>query len=682
MTGRSASTAPGRSPAGRSRCRCSPCTPLGPAGDRSPGATRVERSGSAPGPRAPTRARRPTAAAGPSRRSPTRTCCSGTWEPTRRWPGASSSTWAPPRRRSGRSPGSSSSSPVACAEGIVRVANAEMVRALRVVTVERGIDPRRLCAARVRRGRSAARGGDRRRARDRLDLVSARVGGAGGARPGRLAAPPRRTAHGAAVRSGADRRGDREHRRRARRAGAAGARSEPRPSCAVTYELRYRGQSFELPVQGGADPTPDELRKRLRGRARDRYGYSDPEQALELVTVRVSATSAGAEVALAAADEQPAPQRGRRSGHDPGGAARVERGRAARRSPAPGSSGPAVVELAESTLLVPPGWRGRWVTTGTIGMRRDAMIDPVELQVLTGALRAVCEEMGAVLIRSAHSAEHQGAPRRIHRVVRRPRADGDAGRAHPGAPRGDARGGRGGARLRARARALLDPQRPVPRAGTHLPDITVIEPVFAGGAAPAEPVRLIAFAANRAHHADVGGPTPGSMPADSRTLADEGVVIEPRVLDESAIGELVGLMRQPDQRRADLRAQLRGDPRRRAPPARATRASRSRDARARRSSRCSTTPSAAPGPASPRCRTVRARAADVLEAIEGDLEIVARGDASTGDRLTLDFTGSAPQHGGNLNCPLAVTRSACYFAVRVLTDPDIPPAPGPTARSK
>ena len=47
-----------------------------------------------------------------------------------------------------------------------------------------------------------------------------------------------------------------------------------------------------------------------------------------------------------------------------------------------------------------------------------------------------------------------------------------------------------------------------------------------------------------------------------------------------------------------------------------------------------------------------------------------------GDRLTLDFTGTAPQHDGNLNCPLAVTRSACYFAVRVLTDPDIPPSAG------
>jgi N-methylhydantoinase B len=65
----------------------------------------------------------------------------------------------------------------------------------------------------------------------------------------------------------------------------------------------------------------------------------------------------------------------------------------------------------------------------------------------------------------------------------------------------------------------------------------------------------------------------------------------------------------------------------------------------------------------------------VLEAIEGDLEIMVSARVA-GDRLTLDFTGSAEQYAGNLNCPLAVTRSACYFAVRVLTDPDIPPSAG------
>jgi N-methylhydantoinase B len=71
--------------------------------------------------------------------------------------------------------------------------------------------------------------------------------------------------------------------------------------------------------------------------------------------------------------------------------------------------------------------------------------------------------------------------------------------------------------------------------------------------------------------------------------------------------------------------------------------------------------------------TVEAR--DVLEAADRDLELRVAATVS-GDELVLDFTGSAPQHDGNLNCPLAVTCSAAYFAVRVLTDPDIPPSAG------
>jgi N-methylhydantoinase B len=68
-------------------------------------------------------------------------------------------------------------------------------------------------------------------------------------------------------------------------------------------------------------------------------------------------------------------------------------------------------------------------------------------------------------------------------------------------------------------------------------------------------------------------------------------------------------------------------------------------------------------------------ARDVLEAREGDLQVALQATVE-GDRLTLDFTGTAAQHEGNLNCPLAVTRSACYFAIRVLTDPEIPPSAG------
>ena len=297
------------------------------------------------------------------------------------------------------------------------------------------------------------------------------------------------------------------------------------------------------------------------------------------------------------------------------------------------------------------------------------MIDPVELQVLTGALHAACEEMGAVLIRSAHSAnikERRDAStalfdRRGQMVMQAEHIPVHLG-AMPAAVAAvldeDHEPGR--------SWILNDPY----RGGTHLPDITVITPVFAGAEG-----ELLGFAANRAHHADVGGPTPGSMPADSRTLADEGVVIEPRVLDQAAIDELSSRMRRPDQRRADLRAQL---------AAGRVGATRLQDLRERVGA--DTLAQAFEAVLDYAERRTRAclnhlddgvrTACDVLEGADGtDLELKLRTTVS-GDRLELDFTGSAAQHDGNLNCPLAVTRSACYFAVRVLTDPDIPPSAG------
>src|SRR5215217_9646183 len=87
------------------------------------------------------------------------------------------------------------------------------------------------------------------------------------------------------------------------------------------------------------------------------------------------------------------------------------------------------------------------------------------------------------------------------------------------------------------------------RGGTHLPDITVITALF-------HERELAGFAVSRAHHADVGADEPGSMPALSRTLADEGVVIPPTRLTDEVLHELAGRMRNPRQREADLRAQL------------------------------------------------------------------------------------------------------------------------------
>jgi len=312
-------------------------------------------------------------------------------------------------------------------------------------------------------------------------------------------------------------------------------------------------------------------------------------------------------------------------------------------------------------------------------------VDPVELQLVLGALHAACEEMGAVLVRSAHSAnikERRDCSTALFDPAAQMVMQAEHIPVHLGAMPAAVAAVRDERHAPGVSWILNDPY----AGGTHLPDITVVTPVFAdgdregpvgGGGARGDGGHgeLLGFAASRAHHADVGGPTPGSMPADSRTLADEGVVISPQPLHPETIDRLVAQMRQPDQRRADLRAQLA-----------ANRAGAIRLAELAQRSGVGTLRAAMDEVLDYAERRARAcivalpdgerRARDVLEAADGsDLELRLAATVD-GDRLILDFTGSAPQHDGNLNCPLAVTHSACAFAVRVLTDPDIPPSAG------
>ncbi|HEX8157106.1 MAG TPA: hydantoinase B/oxoprolinase family protein [Solirubrobacteraceae bacterium] len=302
-------------------------------------------------------------------------------------------------------------------------------------------------------------------------------------------------------------------------------------------------------------------------------------------------------------------------------------------------------------------------------------LDPIALQVVTGALRAACEEMGATLIRSAHSAnikERRDCSTALFNPGGEMIMQAEHIPVHLGAMPAAVAAVLAEDHRHGRPWILNDPY----RGGTHLPDITVITPVLDGdGDGDGDRDRkLLGFAASRAHHADVGGSVPGSMPADSTTLDEEGVVIAPRPLDDAAIDELVAHMRQPEQRRADLRAQLAANrvgarrlvelAQRLGTLALAHATDAVLDYAERRTRACL---QALPDG----CRDAR----DVLEALEGDLELRLTATVD-GDRLTLDFSGSADQYPGNLNCPLAVTRSAAYFAVRVLTDPDVPPSAG------
>jgi N-methylhydantoinase B len=209
------------------------------------------------------------------------------------------------------------------------------------------------------------------------------------------------------------------------------------------------------------------------------------------------------------------------------------------------------------------------------------------------------------------------------------------------------------------------------RGGTHLPDVTLISPVFAAG-------ELLGFAACRAHHADIGGPTPGGMPARSKTLDEEGVVIPPTRVEEGVLEGLAAQMRAPRQRLADLRAQGA--------------ANRIGELRLAELAERHGTGELRAGMAEilayaeRRTRAALAELPDGAYAAEDVLEddaygvqrdVALRVEARVaGDRLTLDFTGTDPEVEGNLNCPLSVTKSAAFFAVRVLTDPDAPPSAG------
>jgi N-methylhydantoinase B len=299
-------------------------------------------------------------------------------------------------------------------------------------------------------------------------------------------------------------------------------------------------------------------------------------------------------------------------------------------------------------------------------------LDPIALQVIVGALRSACDEMGVVLVRSSHSAnikERRDASTALFDAAGQMVMQAEHIPVHLGAMPSAVAAVLGESHEPGDAWILNDPY----AGGTHLPDITVISPVFAGA-------DQIGFAASRAHHADVGASEPGSMPADSRSLADEGVVIPPTRLarggtvDRRLLADLTGRMRRPREREADLRAQLAAN---RAGAARLTDLTRRSGIEALRAGMAATLDYAE--------RRTRARiaelpdgertAVDLLEAADGDLELRVRATVA-GDEIELDFSGSAAQHGGNLNCPLPVTLSACYFALRVIADPDVPPCAG------
>lgn len=445
-------------------------------------------------------------------------------------------------------------------------------------------------------------------------------------------------------------------------------------------DLRYAGT--ETPLTLGVEPA-SVLRRDFEARHSELFGYTRPNDPIEIVTARVE---------LAARPERPAPAQPSLASEPgmPARAATVWLAGAWREIPVFTREmlaaeqlvpGPALILDATGTTLVEPGFELRVRPDGilvaldtapapsrSIGEERD----PITLEVLGNAFMSIAEQMGRILQKTAQStnirerldfscAVFDGAGRLIANAPHIPvhlGAMGESVRAvlasHPEMSEGD-------------VFVTNDPT----RGGSHLPDITVVAPVHDHDG------KLAFFVANRGHHVDVGGITPGSMPPFSRSLDEEGIVLRAvRLVHRGELARaeiLTALAREPYPARlpavnlADLRAQI---------------AANLEGAKLL----CSLAKRHGTGVVLAYMGYLQEEADDaVLAAIRS----LPRGDHTLADslddgtpicvrlsvsdeRLRVDFTGSGGEHAGNLNAPRAVTLAAVIYFLRVLAGRSIP----------
>ena len=302
-------------------------------------------------------------------------------------------------------------------------------------------------------------------------------------------------------------------------------------------------------------------------------------------------------------------------------------------------------------------------------------LDAIQLSVFASRVAAVCEEMGAVLRRSAFSPNI------------RDRLDLSCALFDP-AGRLCAQAAHIPVHLGSMAYAMRDLVSGTDWApgdmlilndpylgGTHLPDVTLIAPVFRDD-------RLLGFVANRAHHADIGADTPGSMPL-SRRLDEEGLVIPPARLlhrgerDAALWTRITSATANPEQAQGDFAAQIS--------------ANRSGVQRVQELAGRMGTGAYLDGLVQLNeyaAQLARATLADIpdgeycySDCLDDDgqghegLEIRLRMQVA-GHRVVMDFSGTAAQVRGNVNCPLSVTAAAVYYVFRCLMPPETPAAAG------
>jgi 5-oxoprolinase (ATP-hydrolysing) len=463
----------------------------------------------------------------------------------------------------------------------------------------------------------------------------------------------------------------------------------------VSLELRYRGTETALEVPwprvGGqwlaTDEASDSLRRGFEEAHERLFGYRRPDQMVEVCGVRAAVLrerEAPPEQRLGGSDEPLAPLRlsplwtGARFEQVP--LYRRQQLRPGRRI-----DGPAIVIEPTGTLVVDRGFELSVDSQGGAWLAHrervepppiDRSRDPIALGLFINHFGSIAEQMGEALRRTASSTNIRERLDFSCAVFDR------QGSLVANAPHIPVHLGGMEQTVRALVQTV-DDLRPgdgfatndPARGGSHLPDITVVSPVFDDAG------QLTFFVASRGHHADVGGITPGSMPPAARSLAEEGVVLDAlRVVRAGRLDEAAWLdalrsgphpARHPEQNSADLEAQLAAN---------------------RTGARLLEELIAAHGRPTLQAYVghIQDHAAEAVAAAIGRLpdgihRFADRMDDGTpiavelevsGGRLTIDFEGTGPQSDGNLNAPRAVTTAAVLYALRLLVGKPLPLAGG------
>ncbi|MEU5921521.1 hydantoinase B/oxoprolinase family protein [Streptomyces sp. NPDC047141] len=465
-------------------------------------------------------------------------------------------------------------------------------------------------------------------------------------------------------------------------------RADGLPDTAITTRarvlLRYAGTDASLPVDLAS---PDELRTVFTDLHRARYAFTlDRPLVVEAVTVEAvgrAGPHGPVHVGPAKRADAPAPVTTVRM-HSAGTPHDAPLHRRADLRPGDTVDGPAILAEADATTVVDTGWRATATEEGHLRLRRvvprpareaaGTDVDPVLLEVFNSLFMSIAEQMG---VRLENTAQSVNIKERLDFSCALFDAEGNL---IANAPHIPVHLGSMGESIKEVLRRRADDLRPGDvyaindpyHGGTHLPDVTVVTPVFddTGGA-------LRFLVASRGHHAEIGGITPGSMPAFSRTVEEEGVLFDDWLLvrdghlrEAETRALLTGARhpsRDPDTNLADLRAQIAANEKGIEELRRTVEEfgldvvqAYMRHVRAN---------------AEESVRRIVARLDDGAYRYETDggavIRVAVRVDRERRSAV-IDFTGTSPQLPGNANAPTAVVMAAVLYVFRTLVDEDIP----------